>query len=156
MKKQLFITNGVSFSGKSTWALRNFAPNEIIESDIVKYSPDRNGKDLVTYLCELVNLHTSDCCLVQTNNSYRTFKKIQELCPDWEIVIVNFNVSLDELINFRTSSARNTKTLKKTDRLQWYLGIFKNSLEQIRADKTWRVIEYYPEPNYNPFEGFIE
>ena len=156
MKKQLFITNGVSFSGKSTWALRNFSPESIIESDEAKYNPDRNGKDLITYLCELVNLHTSDCCLVQTNNSYRTFKKIQTLCPDWEIVIVNFNVSLDELINFRTSSARTTKTLKKPDRLEWYVKIWKNSLEQIRADKTWRVIEYYTEPTTNPFEGFIE
>lgn len=112
MKKQLFITNGVSFSGKSTWALRNFAPNEIIESDQRKYDTERNGKDLITYLCELINL--------------------------------------------RTSSARNTKTLKKTDRLEWYMGIYNNSLEQIRADKTWRVIEYYPEPTTNTMESFLE
>jgi Trk K+ transport system NAD-binding subunit len=154
--RNVIIMGGSRIAVRASQLMPDYMNLKIIESDIAKYSPERNGKDLVTYLCELVNLHTSDCCLVQTNNSYRTFKKIQELCSDWEIVIVNFNVSLDELINFRTSSVRNTKTLKKTDRLQWYLGIFKNSLEQIRADKTWRVIEYYPEPNHNPFEGFIE
>ena len=156
MKYKCYITNGCSFSGKSTWALRNFAPQFIIESDIHKYDKERNNADLITYLSTLVLSLDHDCVLVQTNNSFSTFKKYYDLLHNkFDLVIVNFDLTEEELINLRTSSNRATKKLKKVDRLSWYIGIMNNSLEQIRTSELWTCIEYKPQISSNSLTDFL-
>lgn len=154
MKKQLFITNGVSFSGKSTWAAKNFAPDSIIESDEAKYNPDRNG-DLIEYLATLVlNSKSEKVCLAQTNNSFKTFQRYRELLPNCELIIVNFELSLEDIKANRAESKRYKRDFKKSDRLEWYYKIWHNSLEQIKQCKDWTCITVKREPN--SMEGFLE
>lgn len=156
MRYKCYITNGCSFSGKSTWALRNFAPQFIIVSDIHKYDKERKQLDLITYLSTLVLSLDHDCALVQTNNSFNTFKKYYDLLHDkFDLVIVNFDLTEEELINLRTHSNRRKKKLKKVDRLSWYIGIVNNSLEQIRASQLWTCIEYKPKIEKDSLMDFL-
>ena len=152
--KRIYITNGCPFSGKSTWALKNFAPDSIIESDEAKYNQDRTG-DLIEYLATLVlNSKSEKVCLVQTNNSFKTFQRYRELLPNCELIIVNFELSLDDIKANRAESKRYKRDFKKSDRLEWYYKIWSNSLEQIKQCKDWTCITVKREPN--SMESFLE
>lgn len=141
--RKVFITNGCPFSGKSTWASKNFAPERIIESDEAKYNPDRNG-DLTEYLATLVlNSTSEEVCLAQTNNSFKTFQRYRELLPNCELIIVNFELSLEQIKENRACSHRYKRNFKKEDRLEWYYNIWKNSLEQIKQCKDWTCISVH-------------
>lgn len=155
--RKIYITNGCPFSGKSTWAVKNFVPEQIIESDLHKYDSERNGKDLTEYLATLALNKNSDCVLVQTNNSFNTFKKYYDLLHnDFELVIVNFNRTPDELRLLRDCSDRVKKSLKKEDRIDWYWEIWNNSLNQIRTSELWHCLEIpCPQIVNNDIEGFL-
>ena len=152
--KRVFITNGCPFSGKSTWAAKNFTPESIIESDEAKYNADRNG-DLTEYLATLaLNAPSENVCLAQTNNSFKTFQRYRELLPNCELIIVNFELSLDDIKANRAESNRYKRDFKKQDRLEWYYKIWHNSLEQIKQCKDWTCITVKREPN--TMESFLE
>lgn len=139
--KRIFITNGCPFSGKSTWALQNFATSNIIESDFHKYDSSRNG-DLAVYLSNLANLCEGDCVIVQTNNSFKNFQHYKELL-NGEMVVVNFELSLEQIKENRACSHRYKRNFKKSDRLEWYYKIWQNSLEQIKQCKDWTCISVH-------------
>lgn len=161
--KRIYITNGCPFSGKSTWALRNFAPENIIESDIHKYDKERKG-DLTSYLCYLATFNCEkDCVIVQTNNSLQNFKRYKEILdglhehlaePNYELIIVNFELSLDDIKANRAESKRYKRDFKKSDRLEWYYKIWHNSLEQIKQCKDWTCITVKREQHN--LESFLE
>lgn len=152
--KRIYITNGCPFSGKSTWATKNFSPENIIESDEAKYNDDRNG-DLTEYLATLVlKCPGESACLAQTNNSLQNFKRYRELLPNCELIIVNFELSLDDIKANRAESNRYKRDFKKQDRLEWYYKIWLNSLEQIKQCKDWTCISVKREPN--TMESFLE
>ena len=152
--KRIYITNGCPFSGKSSWAAKNFTPESIIESDEAKYNADRNG-DLTEYLATLVlNAPSENVCLAQTNNSFKTFQRYRELLPNCELIIVNFELSLDDIKANRAESNRYKRDFKKQDRLEWYYKIWLNSLEQIKQCKDWTCITVKREPN--TMENFLE
>ena len=161
--KRIYITNGCPFSGKSTWALRNFAPENIIESDVHKYDKERNG-DLTSYLCYLATFNCEkDCVIVQTNNSLQNFKRYKEILdglhehlaePNYELIIVNFELSLDDIKANRAESKRYKRDFKKSDRLEWYYKIWHNSLEQIKQCKDWTCITVKREQHN--LEKFLE
>lgn len=145
---------GTPFSGKSTWAAKNFAPDSIIESDEVKYNTDRNG-NLIEYLATLALNNTSEkLCLVQTNNSFKTFQRYRELLPNCELIIVNFELSLEDIKANRAESKRYKRDFKKSDRLEWYYKIWHNSLEQIKQCDLWTCITVKRVPN--TMENFLE
>lgn len=161
--KRIYITNGCPFSGKSTWAAKNFAPANIIESDTHKYDKERNG-DLTAYLCYLATFTCAgDCVIAQTNNSLQNFKRYKEILdglhehladPNYELIIVNFELSLDDIKANRAESNRYKRDFKKQDRLEWYYKIWQNSLEQIKQCEDWTCITVKREPN--TMEGFLE
>jgi hypothetical protein len=161
--KRIYITNGTPFSGKSTWALRNFAPEYIIESDVHKYDKERNG-DLTQYLCYFATFNCEkDCVIVQTNNSLQNFKRYKEILdglhehlidPSYELIIVNFELSMDEIKANRAESNRYKRDFKKQDRLEWYYKIWLNSLEQIKQCDLWSCVTVKREPN--TMESFLE
>lgn len=152
--KRIYITNGCPFSGKSTWALKNFAPESIIESDVHKYDKERNG-GLTEYLATLVLKCLSESvCLVQTNNSLQNLQRYRELLPNCELIIVNFELSLDDIKANRAESNRYKRDFKKQDRLEWYYKIWLNSLEQIKQCDLWTCISVKREPN--TMENFLE
>lgn len=152
--KRIYITNGCPFSGKSSWAAKNFAPENIIESDEAKYNSDRNG-DLTEYLATLVlKCPGESVCLAQTNNSLQNFKRYRELLPNCELIIVNFELSLDDIKANRAESNRYKRDFKKQDRLEWYYKIWHNSLEQIKQCDLWTCITVKREPN--TMESFLE
>lgn len=152
--KRIYITNGCPFSGKSTWAAKNFSPENIIESDEAKYNADRNG-DLTEYLATLVlKCPGENVCLAQTNNSLQNFKRYRELLPNCELIIVNFELSLDDIKANRAESNRYKRDFKKQDRLEWYYKIWQNSLEQIKQCDLWTCITVKREPN--TMESFLE
>lgn len=152
--KRIYITNGCPFSGKSSWAAKNFSPENIIESDEAKYNADRNG-DLTEYLATLVlKCPGESVCVAQTNNSLQNFKRYRELLPNCELIIVNFELSLDDIKANRAESNRYKRDFKKQDRLEWYYKIWNNSLEQIKQCDLWTCITVKREPN--TMENFLE
>jgi len=153
--KTIYLTNGCPFSGKSTWAVKNFAPENIIESDEAKYNDDRNG-DLTEYLATLVlKCPGEKVCLVQTNNSFKTFQRYRELLPNCELIIVNFELSLEDIKANRAESSRYKRDFKKQDRLEWYYKIFMNSLEQIKQCKDWTCISVHRKES-SSLNSFLE
>lgn len=161
--KRIYITNGCPFSGKSSWAAKNFSPENIIESDTRKYDKERNG-DLTAYLCYLATFTCDgDCVIAQTNNSLQNFKRYKEILdglhehladPNYELIIVNFELSLEDIKANRAESNRYKRDFKKQDRLEWYYKIWLNSLEQIKQCDLWTCISVKREPN--TMESFLE
>ena len=153
--KRIYITNGCPFSGKSTWAIKNFAPDSIIESDEVKNDETRTG-DLIEYLVLLANkCENNTVCIVQTDNSYRTFKRFKELLPNCEIIIANFELTLEEIKANRFESKRKKRNFKREDRLEFYQKIFLNSLDKIKECSDWTCISIHRQES-NSLNSFLE
>ena len=163
--RKIYITNRCPFSGKSTWAVKNFAPEQIIESDLHKYDNERNGKDLTSYLCYLATfICNGDCVITQTNNSLQNFKRYKEILdslhehladPNYELIIVNFELSLEDIKANRAESNRYKRDFKKEDRLEWYYKIWKNNIEQIKQCKDWTCISVHRKES-SSLNSFLE
>ena len=124
---------------------------------------NENG-DLTSYLCYLATFTCEkDCVIVQTNNSLQNFKRYKEILdglhehlaePNYELIIVNFELSLDDIKANRAESKRYKRDFKKSDRLEWYYKIWHNSLEQIKQCKDWTCITVKREQHN--LESFLE
>ena len=124
---------------------------------------NENG-DLTSYLCYLATFTCEkDCVIVQTNNSLQNFKRYKEILdglhehlaePNYELIIVNFELSLEDIKANRAESKRYKRDFKKSDRLEWYYKIWHNSLEQIKQCKDWTCITVKREQHN--LESFLE
>ena len=124
---------------------------------------NENG-DLTSYLCYLATFNCEkDCVIVQTNNSLQNFKRYKEILdglhehlaePNYELIIVNFELSLEDIKANRAESKRYKRDFKKSDRLEWYYKIWHNSLEQIKQCKDWTCITVKREQHN--LEEFLE
>ena len=157
--KTYYITNGTSFSGKSTWALKNFEKENIVESDIHKYDKERTG-DLTEYLVNLaIKCPGENVCIVQTNNSFENFKQyktmFEKYVPNqYKLIVANFELTLDEIKENRKGSNRKKGNIKRTDPYECYYKTFKNSLSKIKECNEWTCITVKREPNI--IESFLE
>ena len=116
-KYKCYITVGCCISGKSVWGRKQEREHGVkhFNYDLLKKHPDRNGRSMIDFLIDLANSTDGDCTLDYVFTSMKTIKYIQKRLVNHSIVLVLFDISLDELYRHRENSTRHVRAKPKQD-----------------------------------------
>lgn len=134
-KYKCYITVGCCISGKSVWGRKQEREHGVkhYNYDLLKKDERRNGRGMIDFLIDLANHTDGDCTLDYVFTSMRTIKYIEDRLTNHSVVLVLFDISLDELYRHRENSPRNIRAKPKQE--GYVEKIYANLVDAIKLMK---------------------
>ena len=133
---KIYILCGFSFSGKTTWANRSGL--KAFHYDKMKYFDYRGGRKIADFMEDEIRKYNKDCVLDHTNFCEKSMKSLCERYKDWDITLVIFDISFEQLLRNRENSDRHVH--KKFPNLVPRFAKFREEVEKVKKLPYYKII----------------
>lgn len=133
---KIYILCGFSFSGKTTWANRSGL--KAFHYDKMKYFDYRGDRKIADFMEDEIRKYNHDCVLDHTNFCEKSMKSLCERYKDWDITLVIFDISFEQLLRNRENSDRHVR--KKFPNLVPRFAKFREEVEKVKKLPYCKII----------------